>query len=91
MKDEQQQNQPKSPHNYEKLEAIRKQIADLRNQIKSLNAEDELWEEWLSPSVGGLTCVLASSYNAVAEMKRHYRRYNPLKESISRIDEYYEN
>lgn len=91
MANEQQQNQPKASRNYERLEAIRKQIGDLRNQIKSLNAEDKLWEEWLSPSVGGLTCVLESSHNAVVEMKRHYRRCNPLKESISRIDEYYEN
>jgi len=65
----------KKPKNYERLERIRNDLAKLRNEIATLRREDKLWEGWLSPCEGGITCVLTCSHDAVVDMKRHYRMW----------------
>lgn len=70
---------------HEKVEEIRSKISELRGEIEDLIRQDLLWKNWLSPSVGALTCVLESLSNASDEMKRHYRRW--IKPLVDKKDE----
>jgi hypothetical protein len=70
---------------YKKVEEIRQKLSDIRGEIQDLINQDVLWKDWLSPSIGALTCVLESLSNASDEMKRHYRRR--IKPLIDKKDE----
>jgi hypothetical protein len=66
------------PH--ERVEAIRNQLTEARTALAQLRVEDKLWENWLSPAEGGITCVLAATYNASQEMKKHHEKWGQKSE-----------
>lgn len=59
-----------------RLEEVRNKLAALREEIAKIRREDKLWEGWLSPCEGGITCVLVACYGAVCEMRRHHEKWN---------------
>ncbi len=61
---------------YKRLEEIRDKLSDLRGEIAALRHEDKLWNDYLSPLEGGLTCVIATAYDSMGEMKKHYEKWN---------------
>ena len=69
------QKEEKKLKNFERLERIRDDLSSLRNEISMLRQEDKIWEDWLLPCEGGITCVLTCSYDVIIEMKSHYRRW----------------
>jgi hypothetical protein len=58
-----------------KLEEIRTKLSGLREEIAKLRRDDKLWEGWLLPCEGGITCVLTASHGAVEELKRHHKKW----------------
>lgn len=58
-----------------KLEEIRYKLSELREEIATLRRDDKLWEDWLRPCEGGITCVLAATYDAVEELKKHHQKW----------------
>jgi hypothetical protein len=64
----------------EKLKEIRNQLTKLREGLAEVRREDNLWKDWLTPCEGGITCVLASTYNALEEMEKHYARWHQTPE-----------
>lgn len=60
---------------YKRLEEIRDKLSDLRGEILMLRLEDKLWNDSLSPLEGGLTCVIATAYGSMEEMKKHYEKW----------------
>lgn len=61
-----------------RLNDIRDQISDLRHQITMISYEDKLWNDWLTPCVGGLTCVISTMYDAIEEIKKHHEKWGSL-------------
>lgn len=61
--------------NYVRLQEIRDELCKLRNEIATIRNEDKLWEGWLSPCEGGITCVLTATHTAYEEMKKHYDKW----------------
>lgn len=58
-----------------KLEEIRHKLSELRAEIATLRRDDKLWESWLLPCEGGITCVLLATYGAVEELRKHHRKW----------------
>ncbi len=59
----------------QKLETIRSKLSGLRNEIADLRLDDKLWEGWLSPCEGGITCVLMASHGAFKELMKHHNKW----------------
>lgn len=59
----------------ERLQDIRTRLADLRSDIADMRYEDKLWEDWLKPCEGGITCVLTATHSAMEEMQKWEERW----------------
>mgnify|MGYP001564779374 CR=1 FL=1 len=59
----------------EKLEVIRIKLSSIRDEITDLRRDDKLWEAYLLPCEGGITCILTASYIAVEELMKHHKKW----------------
>ena len=54
----------------ERLQDIRTKLAGLRSEIANMRYEDKIWEDWLKPCEGGITCVLTATHGVMEEMRK---------------------
>ena len=66
---------PNNQPAFQQLEQIRIELAALRERIAAIRRQDKLWEGWLTPCEGGITCVLTCAAGAVKEMKSHHSKW----------------
>lgn len=66
-----------SKPNYVRLEEIRHELCRLRGEIAEIRREDKLWENWLSPCEGGITCILIAAH--IMDMITTIINYNQIK------------
>lgn len=65
---------PRPPH-FARLNAIRDRLSDLRREVTMMRLEEKLWEGWLTPVEGGMTCVIIAAYAAIEEMEKHHKKW----------------
>lgn len=59
----------------DKIENLRERLSDIRKEFREIR-EDKLWEDYILPCEGGITCVLIASYDAKITMEKHKKRWN---------------
>ena len=57
-------------------ENIRDRLSDIRHEINMMQLESNgLWDDWLSPLSGGLTCIIMAAYDSMGELQRHHEKW----------------
>jgi hypothetical protein len=64
-------------HPSHEIRKIHEELASLRDRIHKVIEDDKLWKDWLTPLIGGTTCLMIAAYDSYEAMRVHQEKWYP--------------